>query len=638
MAIHDGVITTQRAADVRAGEQARPARSERRGRSTPVSLPVLLGLASALLLAIAIGTDAIASPTRAGRNREPLRYEIAAAKDGTLRVTCRLRLVDFSSLRLLLGSDAAVVRDLTARDETGRNVPLVAVRQGEWSLSPQAREIEPRSALTIRYRLRASRSGREHFTIYPARCLIYAPDLARKRSRVRLTLPSGWSAATALRTVGRSTDTSRSLKKGGATFEAGSLGLLLDSPILIGRSLVQSSFTVGKTRFRLVFSDRPKDSNAFERGLKRIATYQSRLFGDRRPFTDYTFLVSLDGPGTFEHHRNTTTIGLPAFVCASESKLARCLLDVAEGMVRPWFVTAPQSPDVTRRSRSAWFTRGASRYYALRSLQKTRLLDDARVLNAIAEDWVELERSPIRTSLADLSWREAETQSPDDRRMTAAAGTVLALVIDREVRRRTDGKASLDDVVRTLTSTWFDNSRDSELTNRRILRAIGQVVKGDFGDYFKRYVEGDERPDFKATLEDLGYQMVVVAEEVPSAFLLLKALRRGVRSDGTIQRVEGRPWFEASGFEAGDRIVSILGLELRNQRRFDRAFMRKWRAAKKAGRPLRSIEVVIKRKRRTVRMTVNLPSFPRTYAACEVTGDPIHATMRGWSVTKPKSK
>jgi predicted metalloprotease with PDZ domain len=98
-------------------------------------------------------------------------------------------------------------------------------------------------------------------------------------------------------------------------------------------------------------------------------------------------------------------------------------------------------------------------------------------------------------------------------------GHALALALDLSLRGRTEGRRSLDDFMRRL---WVDYGRQAASRPGYVsrpytltdLRAVLVEVSGDrtFADeFFDRYVEGRDWPDFAALLAPAGYTLQSMA-------------------------------------------------------------------------------------------------------------------------------
>src|SRR5213078_2683112 len=83
------------------------------------------------------------------------------------------------------------------------------------------------------------------------------------------------------------------------------------------------------------------------------------------------------------------------------------------------------------------------------------------------------------------------------------------------IRKRTNGKLSLDDVMRAMYDEFYLKSpkatyylRGRGYTNEEFARVMLQLTDSDAHDFFKRYVRGVERPPYEDALSVVGLRLV----------------------------------------------------------------------------------------------------------------------------------
>ena len=230
------------------------------------------------------------------------RLTVSAADPGRIGMTMYIRNAP-DTIRLAMAAHPEYddrywryVVDLVA-ESGGRSRPVVREDSAVW------RVVAPGGAVTVRYgiSLPAPQSPRAAWRPFlaPTGGLVGGPhsfmyilgqELAP--SEVTFDLPAGWEIATGL------TPTSDPL-----TFFAPSVGVLVDSPALVGR-LSTWRFAVDGVPHRVVYwrlpDAAPFDTVAFASGIERIVTEAVRLFG-RAPYREYSFLIQDGAVGALEH-------------------------------------------------------------------------------------------------------------------------------------------------------------------------------------------------------------------------------------------------------------------------------------------------------------------------------------------------
>jgi predicted metalloprotease with PDZ domain len=93
-------------------------------------------------------------------------------------------------------------------------------------------------------------------------------------------------------------------------------------------------------------------------------------------------------------------------------------------------------------------------------------------------------------------------------------GETLGLVLDLLIRRNSNGKLSLDDVMRAMYDEFYLQSpkatyylRGRGYTNDDFARVMLRVTDSDAQDFFKRYVRGVERPPYDEALAVVGLRL-----------------------------------------------------------------------------------------------------------------------------------
>ena len=92
---------------------------------------------------------------------------------------------------------------------------------------------------------------------------------------------------------------------------------------------------------------------------------------------------------------------------------------------------------------------------------------------------------------------------------------MLGIVIDLLIRGKTNGKASLDDVMRRMYEEFYLKSPNSTYylrgrgyKNEDFERVTSEVAGTDMSDFFKLYVRGVESPPYETAFAQVGLRLV----------------------------------------------------------------------------------------------------------------------------------
>ena len=150
-------------------------------------------------------------------------------------------------------------------------------------------------------------------------------------------------------------------------------------------------------------------------------------------------------------------------------------------------------------------------------------------------------------------------------------GAAIGLALDLAIRERFDG-VSLDDVMRQMWQTH--GISESPYTNDDIRSAVATVTGNErfANDFFARYINDSQLPDYESLLANAG--------------MLLRKAHEGNASvgpvdlefdgkDGTIENntIIGTPLYDA-GLDRGDQVIAIDRLNITGQGRWDSAIRR----------------------------------------------------------------
>jgi predicted metalloprotease with PDZ domain len=264
--------------------------------------------------------------------------------------------------------------------------------------------------------------------------------------------------------------------------------------------------------------------------VERVVRAHASVFGELPVFEPghYTFLLDLvewaDGDGM--EHRNSTSIVIPGLSLSSPDGRRLALSTISHEFFHVWNVERIRPADLepfdfthANVSCCLWLAEGFTEYYGQLLLVRAGLSDEVPVggVAAVTNGSGRLVRSAVRMSehapFADAAVANDRTDRSRSYISYYTYGEALALALDLSLRGRTEGRRSLDDFMRQLWQVHgapLDPrpgyvSRPYTLAD---LRAALADVAGDrlfADDFFTRYVEGRELPDFAALLAAAAY-------------------------------------------------------------------------------------------------------------------------------------
>jgi len=342
---------------------------------------------------------------------------------------------------------------------------------------------------------------------------------------VRLTIHPrpGWKVATQLAAT---SDT---------TFTAPNMQWFLDSPTEVGPLTFRNwSATHGGKRYtwRLAVHHAGTEAqvDSFVTPVKKIVDESIALWGEPAPYDHgtYTFIMDylpwVGGDGM--EHRNSTIITSRGNLSDSASRVAR-LGTVSHELFHSWSVERlrakslePFDFDRENMSDELWFGEGFTNYFGPLIIRRAGLYTDddfARQLGSALESTVNgagrLHFSPVGMS-RQAPFRDGasflDPVNPNTFISYYTWGSVVALGLDLMLRDRY--RTTLDEYMRSLwreygrhQSAAFAPQRPYTMTDLRT--TLGRVARDTAfaNDFFRKYIEGREVPDFAPLLAKAGF-------------------------------------------------------------------------------------------------------------------------------------
>ncbi len=147
-------------------------------------------------------------------------------------------------------------------------------------------------------------------------------------------------------------------------------------------------------------------------------------------------------------------------------------------------------------------------YYDELSLLRTQILTLKKYLTLFAQAITRVQQSKVRQkqSLVEFSYDtwtkfyQQDENTPNAIVSYYTKGALLAFVLDIEIRKRTDDKHSLDDVLRLI----WDNYQAIELEDNTAQKVIEHLTQSDFSQFFDTYLYGVDELSLKEAFEYVG--------------------------------------------------------------------------------------------------------------------------------------
>ncbi|MBC7932402.1 MAG: M61 family metallopeptidase [Rubrivivax sp.] len=469
------------------------------------------------------------------------------------------------------------VQNFAPQEGGGRALQWRKANKNTWRVETGgARELRVRySVYANELSVRTSEVNDRHAFWNNAALLVYPDGYLGAPSTLRVEPFKGWKVATGLPAI----------EGEGNAFRAENFDVLYDSPFLVSNFRVIEFEVKGVAHRIVVDGEGDYDAERMRRDVKKIVESEVEMMGEI-PYRDYTFILLLGatGGGGLEH-LNSTVLTARRFGFSAESDWREFYTLVAHEFFHLWNVKRIRPDalgpfDYTRENytRLLWAAEGITSYYENLFVRRAGLMTDREYLSAVAGEFQKLQETPGRLE------RSAEESSfdawikhyrPDENSVNSTIsyydkGAILGLLLDLEIRKRSSGAKSLDDVMRALYNDFFKKNRN--YTSEDFQRAAETAAGASLEEFFRRFVRGREELDYNAALDAAGLRLdtasAVDGRPAPEeAHLGATFAKEGEQVVGrTVQPGElvvktvpaGTPAYE-QGINAGDQIVAVGG-------------------------------------------------------------------------------
>jgi predicted metalloprotease with PDZ domain len=235
----------------------------------------------------------------------------------------------------------------------------------------------------------------------------------------------------------------------------------------------------------------------------------------------------------------------------------------------PWDFMRPAN------TRGLWVAEGFTNYYGHLMLRRAGLWDDTRFLKREAQTitgiegaqgshLMSAEESSLEAPFLDDAPHAQLTNLQNTSISYYPKGELIGMVMDLLVRGRTNGKASLDDVMRDMYEQFYLKSPNNSYYLRGrgyqtedLERVASQRAGFDFSDFFKRYVRDVEMLPYEEAFAYVGLRLVKTQAKEP--FNAGLSVEFDDPRAAVVENVRNYSPAEDAGLQSGDEIVSVGG-------------------------------------------------------------------------------
>lgn len=408
--------------------------------------------------------------------------------------------------------------------------------------------------------IRMSYLDESHGFIMANTLLMYEDELKDISSVLRLEVPDQW----------KQISTSLSRVDGRKfTYYIPNYDILVDSPIEIGNHEVIEFTAAGVPHELAMYGETRYDKEQLIRDLIAVTESATAIFGEN-PNEKYTFIVhhGEDRGGGLEH-MGSTVLGVNRWIYSKPSGYKSFLSLAAHEYFHLWLVKRlkPVELEVIDYDQEVytdllWLMEGITSYYAEKILLNAGIFSEEQFLNRMLYNMADIRNTPgsREQSVAEASfdawikYYRRNENSINNQISYYNKGEVLGALLDMIVIEGSEGKKSLDDVIRELYFQYY-KKKNKGITNDDLIRELERTCKFDFKAFFEDFVYGTKDIDYKSYLEYAGIELIETNGSVGTKSIGIKTRFKDARVEvASVERNGSAYWH---GLSAGDELLAI---------------------------------------------------------------------------------
>ncbi|GAB4126714.1 MAG: PDZ domain-containing protein [Raineya sp.] len=404
-----------------------------------------------------------------------------------------------------------------AKDQNGKPLIVKKTHKNIWKIETNNAQSVLVSYSYYAFQLDAGGSLLNDTQVYinPINCLVYVKDKIDEACSLQLVVPPNYEVACGLP------------KKSKYLLIAENYHQLVDSPLIASASLKHRTYHVGGIPFHIwIQGDWQPDWEILLADFEKFTKFQIDIFGDF-PEQEYHFLCQIL-PQKFYHgveHRNSTVICFGASERMNEEENYKEFLSIcSHELFHAWNVCKirPQEMMPYDYSQETYFetgfvAEGLTTYYGELALVRSGvwkyqqfLIEINKILKKYFENFGRYQNSLISSSW-DL-WLDGYSQNdaaPSRSVSIYHKGAIVAMILDLEIRLKTQNAKSLDDVMRKLWTDFGKTAKGYSLQDFR--NVCEEVAQSHLEGYFAHCIEGvaDLEDILKNLCQDFAMNLIV---------------------------------------------------------------------------------------------------------------------------------
>jgi predicted metalloprotease with PDZ domain len=462
----------------------------------------------------------------------------------------------------LIREYAKNVEGFGAFDSSGKPVNFNKINKNTWRVS-----LVKSQPVKVRYRVysfevsvRTSLIDESHAFLSPAGLYLYPADKLKLPSTVTIVPHKSWSKiSTGLERVAGQVN----------TFAAPDFDILYDSPIEVGNQDVFEFSAAGVSHEVAMYGGGNYDKEVLKRDMAKIVHEQTKVFGVN-PNKRYVFIVhNFNTGGGGLEHLNSTVLGATRNAYNNGPGLLRFLALVSHEYFHLWNVKrlrpialGPFNYDEENYTTNLWIAEGFTAYYQDVFTTRAGLQSPDSFVAGLAAAISGVENQPGNKvqSVSEASfdaWIKHYRPNENSANSTVSyysKGSLIALILDLEIIKSTQGKAGLDELMKAMYDEYYVK-QNRGFTDKEFKDMAEKIAGHSLDEIYDNYINGVKTIDYQRYFAYAGLSISDANAQSNEPYLGVAAsLRDGKMIIGRVARGSGG-WVD--GLNVNDEILSI---------------------------------------------------------------------------------
>jgi len=452
---------------------------------------------------------------------------------------------------------------VTATDEKGRALTVKKTSKNTWNIKKgKAKSVKVNyEVYAFELTVRTSFLDMTHGFISGSGIFMYIDGHKDKSGKVHVVPHSSFQrVTTALKQAGDGVT-----GDGKRTYTFEDYDQLVDCPIEVGNQIEFDFDAAGVKHHVAIYGTGNHNPEALKEDMANVVEAATGVFG-QNPNDEYTFIIHnvVDGQGGLEHV-NSTVLSVNRWTYSGEDYVD--FLDlVAHEYFHLWNVKrirpvelGPFNYDSENYTSLLWVMEGFTSYYEKMILLRAGYYSEEQFLKKMFSSLNYVEGStgarvqPVAHASFD-AWIKAYRPNENSRNTTASyysRGSVVAMMIDAMIIKGSNGTQCLDHFMQHIYAEYYEK-KDRGFSESEFKMELEAFIGKDLTEFYTKYIDGTEIPDYNAFLEPLGVAVTYTGEEKPSSGLTTRGgenvFVRGIRSNSAA---------EDAGLSVNDEIIAV---------------------------------------------------------------------------------